>query len=229
MGAFDFIRKPLNAIGDGIKKIPDEITKLSNTVTDILNKVRDIFSKVKTIFDCLTAFFDFIGEISKYVVRFVSWVFLHFFPWLGQYIECAFNKLTNLPNCFIWYTLDTLGFTLYLPFRFTFWLLDTVFNLDSAVQNFEHDCWVMLDSLDAYIHDDGDSSFGPGLGTGYHIIHFPDSVTTKCYKCTIKCLTPMPCVKNLTNAYLKLSNCNSADLPDGAKKCGKPVANFEKC
>ena len=218
MGMFDFITGPINKVVKGVTDIPGEIT-------GVFNQVVEIFKKVQRIFNCLTAFFDFVGELCKYVVRFVSWVFIHFFPWLSQYIECAFYKITSLPNCFLWYSLDTIGFIIYLPFRFTFWLIDTIFNLNSTVQNLEHDFWGMLDYLDEYIHNEGEGK----LGTGYHIIHFPDTVIEKCYKCSIKCLTPMPCVKNLNRAYRGLKDCGSGDVPDELKKCGKPSGNFEKC
>jgi hypothetical protein len=211
------------------EKLTDQINNIVNKIENVFNSVGNIFSKVVTIYNCLVAFFDFIGELCKYVVKFISWLFLHFFPWLGQYIECAFSKIINLPNCFIWYALDTLAFTIYLPFRFLFWLLDTVFNLNSAVQNLEHDCWVMLDNLDEYVYSDKTGRFGPGLNTGFHIIHFPNSVMEKCYKCKISCLSPMPCVKNLTTSYVKLSTCGSKDIPDNLKKCGKSGGNFEKC
>lgn len=246
MGMFDWLTKPINTLVNGIRKVPDifdrtvnfipqTITGLINKAVDIFNKVVDIFNnvvstfnKVVEIFNCLVAFFDFIGQVCRYIVKFISWLFLNFFPWLAQYIECAFNKIISLPNCFIWYALDTLAFTLYLPFRFLFWLLDTVFNLNSAVQNLEHDCWVMMDSLDEYIHSDKTGKYGPGLGTGFHIIHFPDSVMEKCYKCKIKCLSPMPCLKDLSSAYQKMIKCGSKDV-EQLKKCGNSGPNFEKC
>jgi hypothetical protein len=56
-----------------------------------------------------------------------------------------------------------------------------------------------------------------------------DSIIDKCYKCEIKCLSPMPCVNDLKNAYIGMKDCGTDDNPDELNKCGNPSGYFEKC
>jgi len=189
MGFFSF----MNSIGNVFRSIGS----IGSTVTNIINSV-------KTLIRCLMAFFTFISVFFSYCGNFTIWIFTYLLPWVGQYLECAFQKIISLPKCFFWYSLDCIAWVFYLPFRMLFWSL--------GMEEFIHDYfWCLLEDMDKFIHDED------GLNTGVHIIHFPDSVMNKCYYCDIKPIKKkMPTTCNLTKKYKLFINCrNSNDL----KKC----------
>jgi hypothetical protein len=61
--------------------------------------------------------------------------------------------------------------------------------------------WCFFDDIDSYVYDK------EGLGTGVHIIHFPDSVMDKCYSCVIDYLDFPPDSMKLFIAYSKMVLC----------------------
>lgn len=197
------ITKSFNRLGNDITR---SFTSWGNA---ILKPVTQTLNTVKTLFYCTIAFFNFIVALFEYGFNFSVWFFVYFLPWTGQYFECAWQKIIYLPKCFFWYAIDCITWVIYLPFRFLFWLIDYIFNigLEDAIHDY---FWCPLEDLDKFIHDDGPSN----LGTGIHIIHFPDSVMDKCYNCNIKPIgRKMPNTCNLMKAYCKFVNCN------GSNKC----------
>lgn len=128
-----------------------------------------------------------------------------FIPWLIRFIICSSYKIVSFPKCFLWYGLDIAGWIFYLPFRFLFWLVDAI--LDVGLVKLEHDTWCFLDDLDYFLHGPKDNYFmyqyapedrnvptpdPESLNTGYHIIHFPDSVMEKCYALNYYALANCP-------------------------------------
>jgi hypothetical protein len=120
-------------------------------------------------------------------------------PWLIRYIIVIAYKVIRLPKCFLWYFLDTAGWILYLPFRFTFWFMDWLMGGKQIVKA-EHKAWDTLNQLDYFLHGRPNDNFfmfqydpnpapkldknGHDVDTmklGLHIIHFPDSVMFQCY------------------------------------------------
>ena len=134
---------------------------------------------------CFFLFGDLIVKLFRWAFSFIGWFFPHFIPWFLQFVTCTISKITHLPQCFLWYGLDTAGWIFYLPFRFLFWLLDELlFSGRSTIVKAEHDAWEYMYKFDNYIYY--------GLNTGVHIFHFPDSVNNTCFKCKIKNLKAAP-------------------------------------
>ena len=119
-----------------------------------------------------------------------------FIPWIVRFIMCTAYKIAHFPKCFLWYALDTFGWILYLPFKFLFWILDTI--LDIGMVEKEHAAWNFFDEIDYFVHGPMDNWFkdqyvdGKNMDTknpdpenslnlGLHLIHFPDSVMETCY------------------------------------------------
>lgn len=98
--------------------------------------------------------------------------FLQFFKAIGSYIKCSFAKVKNLPGCMPWYMLQVFGKCLYLPVIFVVWML--------KLQKAEKSFWNAMESMDKLIFE----------LVGFHIIHYPQSVINKCYKCSG--LVPFP-------------------------------------
>jgi hypothetical protein len=113
----------------------------------------------------------------------------YIFIWNVTGFMCGLNGIFNLPKCFLWYLLEFIGWVLYLPFRFLFWLVDVivyaVFKKDGLVKA-EHQFWCILEDLDKIIHKI----------SGAHIIHYPDSVIEKCYTCKMPPFPKLPSFPN---------------------------------
>jgi len=166
-----------------------------NQALGLYNKMKAIktMAMIIVIGKCFFQFLKLTYESLIWVVYFSKWMVLSFIPFLYAFTICAIQGLVNLPQCTMWYMLDIAGRIAYLPFRFIFWLLDQFLNI--GLQNIEHDIWCFFDSIDRYVHDPPnygnpanydvppDMDPSAGLGTGYHIIHFPDEVMQKCYHC----------------------------------------------
>lgn len=119
-----------------------------------------------------------------------------FIPWIVRFFMCTAYKIAHFPKCFLWYTLDTLGWILYLPFKFIFWMMDSILGI--GLVDKEHAAWKFFDEIDYFIHGPMDNWFkldyvdGENMDTtqpdpenslnlGFHLIHFPDSVMETCY------------------------------------------------
>ena len=78
-------------------------------------------------------------------------------------IEQGFLMITQLPSCFLWYMLTIAGHICYLPITILVW----IFGLSSI----EKQILSIINNFDKYIH----------TLSGFHIIHFSDSVQQKCF------------------------------------------------
>jgi hypothetical protein len=98
-----------------------------------------------------------------------------FFVWIGDtfvslfsYVVCGFYLVIKFPQCFAWYGLEVVGHVLYIPFGFFFWVTGT--------QKIEKQIWDMIEQIDCLCYST----------TGYHLIHYSDSIIKKCYSCKVK-------------------------------------------
>ena len=132
--------------------------------------------------------FEFLGGVILCVVWFAQCLPLlpAILQWAVAGFMCGLTGIFNLPKCFLWYLLEWIGWVLYLPFRFLFFLMDGVmYGIigKTGVVNFEHQVWCFMEDLDKYLH----KNFG-----GMHIIHYSDSVVAKCYSCKMPPFPTLP-------------------------------------
>ena len=148
-----------------IQKNMKNIPKM--TSQKVIKPMTKSFTKVgKQISGGFTKIFGIITKFFKYVGD----VFVSIF----SYIECGFYKVIKLPQCMGWYMLEVFGHILYIPFGFFFWVF--------SLQAIEKQIWGVLEDVDCFCH----------ASTGYHLIHYSDSIINKCYKCNIKKMPKFP-------------------------------------
>lgn len=162
--------------------------------SDVQRKLEHEYSMMKVFYlittllligKCFFLFGDLFVKLFKWTFLFTGWFFSKFIPWFFKFLTCAFSKLMSLPQCLLWYGLDTACWIFYLPFRFMFWILDEIlFSGKPTIVAAEHNMWKYMYQLDNYVHD--------GLKTGIHIFHYPDSVIATCYSCDIDSYPPSP-------------------------------------
>jgi hypothetical protein len=86
-------------------------------------------------------------ETGKKYDKFVEAAFL---PWVIRFFIVLSTRVANFPKCFVWYIIDIVSWTLYLPFRFIFWLID--YGLNVGLVKGEHKVWNFLNDIDYYVH-----------------------------------------------------------------------------
>jgi len=160
------------------------------------------FSRIETVKEgmdfggLITMFIKLVlcsGQFFVMIFRLILWIIMcavqwlpFFIVWLLQFAICAFQKLLNIPNCFLWYGMEIAGKMFYLPFRLTFAVLDFIFavmGIGFSIQDIVNRIWWFVDDIDHAMYDGG---------SGFHILHYPDEVNTRCYKCTIGPFPKLP-------------------------------------
>jgi len=195
-------------------------TMIGNIFTEIgnfMNKLMmfNMIAIMIIIGKCIFSAIMFVVEFFIWIFEFLVWLIMPFpldvmtpkqgdekipagfIPWLIRYIIVIIYKIINIPKCFIWYFIDTACWTIYLPFRFIFWMLDSFLGL--GIVKAEHKAWDFMDQIDYFVHGKPLTNWfmyefappGPKvdkfgndpdtLQLGLHIIHFPDSVMRLCY------------------------------------------------
>lgn len=189
-------------------------------------------------------FFDFVFVLLKFLFyQFPIWFFglpkwpsnlfkpekddkkkeVGFIPFIIRYVMVIAIGISKLPKCVLWYTLDTLGWIIYLPFRFVFWLLD-YFIPELKITDKEHKGWDFLDEIDYFLHGPKNNWFmyqyedqstpdpdPHSLNLGFHIIHFPNSVMETCYSISPYSLAECKGASDVVNSFTDMIN--SATLP----------------
>jgi len=135
---------------------------------------------------CFGLFIVMVFKVLIWVII-CAFTWLPFFlAWLIQFLVCAFTKLLNIPNCFLWYGMEIAGKILYLPFRLTFYILDSIFkamNINFSIQGFVNRIWWFIDDIDHMLYNSG---------SGFHFLHYPDDVIERCYQCKIGPIPDIP-------------------------------------
>jgi len=170
----DPISKGFKRIGKTLKKsIGQPIDKGFKTFGKLIDK--NVGKPIKGGFKSMIKGFKSIGGIFKIVIRGFIRVALFvwkIFIWVAMWVMCAFNKILQLPQCFLWYFLEFLGFVFYLPFRILFAIIDLIV---PGFNKIIYEGWCFLYRLDSSVYST----------TGYHFMHYPDEIINKCYKCGV--------------------------------------------
>jgi hypothetical protein len=156
------------------------ITGIMSQITGIFNKLNLITSKLKlfsffalvvALGKCFVSFFKLIFNGLGWILsKLIPWLFVTpwptnvfetgrkydkfveaaFLPWVIRFFIVLSTRVANFPKCFVWYIIDIVSWTLYLPFRFIFWLID--YGLNVGLVRGEHKVWNVLNDIDYYIH-----------------------------------------------------------------------------
>jgi hypothetical protein len=138
-----------------------------------LDDIANTFKKFANFFSMVGNVFKWAGDLCRYLVWYVGHIFDNIaqafmyipevFLWLGSYITGGLRFITNLNKCFGWYFLDMMGQTLYLPVKFLFWVAN--------MKSIEDMIWEYAEDIDCIVKK----------YTGYHLIHYSDSIQDRCY------------------------------------------------
>jgi hypothetical protein len=171
-----YIAKPINdnvgkPMKSGFKKVGSGFKKVGSgfkTFGKILGKGFKTFGKL------IVKGFRSLGGFFKIAAKYLLRVFIfmwNIFVWISGWVVCGFNKILKLPECFLWYFLEFIGFVVYLPFRILFALIDYI--LYPGFNKIVYDFWCFLYRLDGSVK----------TTTGYSFMHYPDEIIETCYKC----------------------------------------------
>jgi hypothetical protein len=150
------------------------------------------FHDVNNYFENIKKFFDDVGNFFNHTipddierVKHAYEDFICFMKGISSYIEDVINSFSsylicgclmilNLPFCFVWYILEFIGNLIYLPFSIFFY----IFNLNNSI---EKPIWNFINYIDTFVLSI----------TGNSILHFPQTIVTKCYNCSTP-IKPFP-------------------------------------
>lgn len=147
------------------------LKKIFKPITGTFKSVGKIFKDIGKIFKLI------FKDIPKWIGMVFKWIFYDIPRWAFDFILCIFNKIKNLPSCFLWYMLEVVGKILYLPFQITFWILDLILKSSGVtsvrIKGTVDKLWLLLDDIDHFQYE----------LSGFHLVHYPDNIIDKCYKC----------------------------------------------
>lgn len=148
------------------------IQSTTGVITGLFSKLKllSFFSLFVTLGKCIVVLFNLIWHSLEWIlIKFIPWLILPWppnvfeigrkydiyveaglIPWALRFIIVIFTKIANFQKCFLWYIIDIFCWTLYLPFRFIFWLIDYVLNIGFV--RGEHKVFNFLNDIDYYVH-----------------------------------------------------------------------------
>lgn len=163
-GIFDDIKNKISDFFDEVKHVADGFGQLGDRLGDIGAGFRESGQGIKHEFVNLGHSVDLgrqdIGRLLQIVGELVY-----------NSLRCGYHKLHGLRCCFIFYIMAFLGRVFYLIVPLTVYILRTCSGIDLRERvRLMHKS---LETTDGMVHD----------VTGFHFIHFPDSVRQKCFTC----------------------------------------------
>jgi hypothetical protein len=172
-GLADPIGNAIRSSIENTKRTFDRAGENLNKTFAVFDEVTKGFKRMVNFFKVIGRVFEWIGDLFRYLFWYIGHIFDNFskafnyiprvFQWLGSYLTGGLKFITNLNKCFGWYSLDVLGQTLYSPIKFLFWLF--------SLQYIEDMLWGYAESIDCMVKK----------YTGYHLIHYSDSIQDRCY------------------------------------------------
>jgi hypothetical protein len=176
--SFDILNRKMNsgwkdfaqAFPDGFNKLEKEMDSaragINDGASDADKAMNGVYSEVLeginiTVND-LQLVFQYIEDFSV-------------FCW--KYLYCGLLKITNLPYCFIFYLMEAIGYAIYMPVLFAFYLIKVTSGCDfqSQIDKF----WEVVECIDQNVYD----------ATGYYLFRFSPYVMKTCFNCDV---VPMP-------------------------------------
>jgi len=118
------------------------------------------------VFEEVVAF----GQAMEMGFDSVAALVYYFSVYVGSYLTCGVQFVSNIFTCLPYYLLEITGQILYLPIRLLLWLL---FLAQVDLYPAEKNTWNGLKTINDFLR--------PIIG--FHIIHFPERIRKNCYTC----------------------------------------------
>lgn len=147
---------PLKPIIEFFKKLPKRITTINSGFKDIFYGIGDEF---KYLGIGAARGFEDIGLLIAYATAFVF-----------SYTMCGVKYISNIPNCILYYTVDSFINILYLPIRISLWIL---YLLGINLYPTQKMIWKYVEKINGYIY----------RIFGFNIIRWPKNIRDQCYNC----------------------------------------------
>lgn len=189
----DKLAGPFKDAGNQFSKVGDEMKDGVNGLIDkvkneVLGPLTDIFDKAKKAFTVIPDKFDKFGNSFKDIFRGIGEEVTGLFDGIGQgffditslieysgiflfmYVACGVKFIQNFHRCIFFYSLQTFGQIIYVPFRILLWVLKQI---GADFYSTEKSIWDNIEKLDGIIYKN----------MGFHVIHYTRSVRDLCYNC----------------------------------------------
>lgn len=143
---------------------------------DMKNEAKSLYRDARQL-SGIRKTLKFIYKILKKLWPIFKWIWIltklmnNLGVWIVRVIDVLIYRLFHIKDCFLWYTLEIIGFILYVPMEFIVWLF--------CLKSLEKSFWKLVDDFDCMIE----------AIIGFHIFHYSDTILKKCYS---KKFPPVP-------------------------------------
>jgi len=203
--------KTINDMKKGFNKMVDDMTK---GVRKVIDPIVNLFKEIQRQFDVLPKRFQGLRDGFDKSFKGIEFGIKNFGIALGtstydtllvpahagwmsiEYLMCGFKVMTNLPTCILAYLLDLVYYTIAFLFESIIGAIDLILNtkqvLGFTFRDKYRGLWDILglERIDQMVYD----------MAGFHIFHYPDSITKKCYSCQ-PTVTPEVLLKDVDRVH----------------------------
>ena len=153
--------------------------EIKKTFTSVLNSVLKPAVKrfvmmgvgLRDIFTGIGKEFQYLGIGLGRGVSDIGLLFAYVSQYLYSYILCGVKYVSNIPNCILYYMVDSVIQIIYLPIRITLWFLATFFKID--LYGTQNSLWKVVEWVNGKVY----------ATAGFNIIRWPKNVRDQCYNC----------------------------------------------
>jgi hypothetical protein len=143
---------------------------IGNFFSEVGHRFENIGKGFRHVFEGVGEEFTGLGVGLSLGTNDISLLIQYIFIYLGSLIGCGVYFLSNLKGCIFYYLIEVIGQLLYLPVRILVWIFKQFkVDLQSPLDKF----WKAMEAVDNQCM----------YYAGFHIIHYPKNVRTKCYVC----------------------------------------------
>ena len=147
---------PLKPMIEFFKKLPKKLKSLDKGFKDIFFGIGDEF---KYLGIGTARGFEDIGMLIAYASQFIF-----------SYTMCGVKYMSNIPNCILYYTVDSFLIKLYLTIRISLWFL---YLLKINLYPTQDKLWKYVEKINGNIY----------RIFGFNIIRWPKNIRDQCYNC----------------------------------------------
>jgi hypothetical protein len=126
---------------------------------------------LRDIFTGIGKEFQYLGIGLGRGVADIGLLFAYVSQYLFSYLMCGVKYVSNIPNCILYYMVDSVIQIFYLPIRITLWFLATFLRIN--LYGTEKSLWKIVEWVNGKVY----------ATAGFNITRWPKNVRDQCYNC----------------------------------------------
>jgi hypothetical protein len=156
-------------IGKEIKKA--FTSSLKSAMKPVTKRFNMMGKGLRDIFTGIGKEFQYLGIGLGRGVSDIGLLFAYVSQYLFSYLMCGVKYVSNIPNCILYYMVDSVIQIVYLPIRITLWFLATFLRIN--LYGTQRSIWKVVEWVNGKVY----------AAAGFNIIRWPKNVRDQCYNC----------------------------------------------